>query len=145
MYVKQISVYLENIRGTLRNVTKLIGDAGIDIMALSIADTANFGIVRFIVRECDIDKALETLKAAGCPARTNNVICVCVPNRPSGLDEVLAVIEGADVSIEYLYSFNYSADGQALIIFRLSDKAEGVKIFEDNGIKIFTQADVNAL
>ncbi len=145
MYVKQISVYLENIRGTLRNVTKLIGDAGIDILALSIADTANFGIVRFIVRECDIDKALDTLKDAGCPARVNDVICVCVPNRPSGLDEALAAIENADVSIEYLYSFNYSAEGQALIIFRLSDKVEGVKIFENNGIKIFTQTEVNAL
>lgn len=145
MYVKQISVYLENVRGTLRNVTRLIGDAGIDLMALSVADTANFGIVRFIVREDKIDKALEVLKEAGCPARVNNVICVCVPNRPSGLDNILKVIEEAGISIEYLYSFNYSKDGCALLIFRLSDKAEGVKLFADNGIKMLTQEEVNNL
>lgn len=145
MYVKQISVYLENLRGTLRHVTKLMGDAGIDIMALSIADTANFGIVRFIVREAEIDNALNVLKEAGCPARINNVICVCVSNKPSGLDEVLAVLEDSDISIEYLYSFNYSADGQALLIFRLSDEAEGMKLFSQKGVRVFTQEEVNAL
>ena len=145
MYIKQISVYLENLRGTLRNVTKLMGDAGIDIMALSIADTANFGIVRFIVREAEIDKALSVLKEAGCPARINDVICVCVSNKPSGLDEVLAILEDTDISIEYLYSFNYSADGQALLIFRLSDEAQGIKLFGEKGVRMFTQEEVNAL
>ncbi|MBQ9885258.1 MAG: ACT domain-containing protein [Lachnospiraceae bacterium] len=145
MFVRQISVFVENVRGTLRKITKLIGDAGIDILALSVADTANFGIVRMIVREADIEKGLKVLKDAGCPARTNRVVCVCVPNRPSGLDEVLAVIDESDVSIEYLYSFNYSADGQALIIFRLSDTEAGAKLLLDNGIVLFTQEEVNAL
>lgn len=145
MYTKQISIYLENVRGTLRNVTKIIGEAGVDIMALSIADTASFGIVRIIVREDDIVKTAELLKSAGCTVRVDDVICICVPNSPSGLDRVLEVIEGIGVSVEYMYSFNYNAGNEALLIFRLSDKEAALKGLISNGIRIFSQNEVNSL
>lgn len=145
MYTKQISVYLENVRGTLRNVTRLIGEAGVDIMALSVADTASFGIVRIIVREEDIDKTVRLLKEAGCTVRVDDVVCVCVSNCPAGLDKVLEIIEQIGVSVEYMYSFNYNAGDEALLIFRLSDKEAGVKGLIGSGIRIFTQKEVNAL
>lgn len=84
MFVKQISVYLENVRGTLRDMTKTIGENGIDLLALSIADTANFGIVRLVVREEQIPLTIESMRAAGFMVRMDEVICVAVPNKPQG-------------------------------------------------------------
>lgn len=75
MFIKQISVFLENTKGTLYELTKLLGDAKIDLLALSIADTENFGIVRCIVRDAEIDPALEKLRGAGYTAKVNDVIC----------------------------------------------------------------------
>lgn len=145
MFVTQISVYLENIKGTLRKVTGLLSENHIDILALSIADTTSFGIVRFIVKERDVDRAIELLKEKGCSTRKNHVICTCLPNQPGGLDQVLAVIEEAGLSIEYLYSFNYSANGQALIIFRLSDQDGGMQLLKDHGVKLYSSEDLDLL
>lgn len=85
MFVKQISVYLENVRGTLRDMTKTIGENGIDLLALSIADTANFGIVRLVVREEQIPLTIESMRAAGFMVRMDEVICVAVPNNRKGI------------------------------------------------------------
>jgi hypothetical protein len=145
MYITQISVYLENARGTLREMTKVLAENGIDIMALSIADTASFGIVRLIIREVCIDKALDSLKNAGFMVKKNNVICVCVRNKPGALDSILAVIEEADISIEYMYSFNYSVNGDALFVLRLSESERVVKLFENRDIKMCSQKEINCL
>ena len=85
MFIKQISVFLENKRGSFRMLTELLGKNGIDLLAVSIADTKNFGIVRCVVRGTECDKALELLKGADYSTRVNNVICVAVPDRPCGL------------------------------------------------------------
>lgn len=145
MFITQISVYLENVRGTLREMTKLLAQNEIDIMALSIADTANFGIVRLVVREVSIDKAVNSLKNAGFMVRTNNVICVCVPNKPAALDNVLEVIEETDISIEYMYSFNYSVNGDALIILRVSNSERVIEIFKERNIRMYSQEEINKL
>jgi hypothetical protein len=114
-------------------------------MALSIADTSNFGIVRLIIREACIDNALNCLKNAGFMAKKNNVICVGIPNNPGALDNVLAIIEAADVSIEYIYSFNYNVEGNALFVLRLMDSEKVINLFKENNIRMYSQADINGL
>ncbi len=145
MFITQISVYLENVRGALREMTKLLAENGIDIMALSIADTSNFGIVRLIVREACIDKALNCLKNAGFMVKKTSVICVGVPNQPGALDKVLAVIEETDASIEYIYSFNYSVNGDALLVLRFSDSTKVVELFTERNIKMYSQEEIDRL
>ena len=114
MFVKQISVFLENNPGTLRELTELLGKGGIDLLALSIADTQSFGIVRVIVHSDQIDPAVEMLKKGGYICKVNHVICASVPDRPLGLCSLLAVIEQAGLSVEYMYSLTRSvADDNA--------------------------------
>lgn len=145
MFIKQISVFLENTPGTLRELTHLLGNGGIDLMALSIADTQNFGIVRLIVADAQIDPALALLRGNGYTARVNNVICAVVEDRPSGLCELLDKIESLGVSVEYLYSFLRATGDTALIILRLSEQDETVKKLAEKGVRIFSQAEIDRL
>ncbi|MBR3673103.1 MAG: hypothetical protein IKN65_02255, partial [Clostridia bacterium] len=89
MFIKQISVFLENTPGSLREMTELLGRGGVDLLALSLADTQNFGIVRLIVHSEQIDPAVALLKQNGYIAKVNHVICAAVPDRPLGLCELL--------------------------------------------------------
>lgn len=145
MFIKQISVFLENKRGSFRMLTELLGKNGIDLLAVSIADTKNFGIVRCVVRGTECDKALELLKNADYSTRVNNVICVAVPDRPCGLAEVLALLDDNDLFIEYTYSFVRGRENNALIILRLSEQERGIKVFADNGVRVLSQDEVDAL
>jgi hypothetical protein len=145
MFITQISVFLENARGTLREMTKLLAENEIDIMALSIADTSNFGIVRMIIREACIDKALNCLKNAGFMVKKTNVICVGVPNKPGALDNILAIIEETDISIEYIYSFNYGVEGDALFVLRLLDSQKVIELFKERNIRMYSQEEINRL
>ena len=114
-------------------------------MALSIADTQNFGIVRLIVADAQIDPALALLRGNGYTARVNNVICAVVEDRPSGLCELLDKIESLGVSVEYLYSFLRATGDTALIILRLSEQDETVKKLAEKGVRIFSQAEIDRL
>ena len=145
MFVKQISVFLENKSGSLCAMTRLLGEGAIDILAISIADTQNFGIVRLVVRSCEIDRAADLLRDNGYTVRVSGVICVGVPDRPAGLSEILTYLETENISIEYLYSFVRGADKCALIIFRLAEPGLGLKLFEEKGVRIVTQSEVDAL
>ncbi len=145
MFIKQISVFLENTKGTLYELTKLLGNAKIDLLALSIADTENFGIVRCIVRDAEIDPALEKLRGAGYTAKVNDVICAGVPHRPSGLSDILKILEDEGVAIEYLYSFMFGSGDEAYITLRPSDKEKGLAVLEKNGIKLIDQKTVDAI
>ena len=146
MFISQISVFLENKAGTLREMTALLGQGGIDLLALSLADTQSFGIVRLIVKSDQIDKAMELLKGGGYIARINHVICASVPDRPNGLSELLGVIEDASLSVEYMYSFlRASREGQAALILRLSDGEKAAKLFEMHDVHMLSQEEVDAL
>lgn len=149
MFITQISVYLENNKGTLRTLTKTLGENNIDMLALSIADTTHFGIIRIVVREKDIEKAMSILKENGFVAKTNKVICASVPNQPMGLDNVLEIIEKYEISIEYMYSLNYIIGNKALMILRLSsknsDKEEIASMLSDAGVLMVTQEQINNL
>ena len=105
MFIKQISIFLENTPGTLRELTELLGNGGIDLLAISVADTQNFGIVRVITHSDQIDPALALLRNNGYTAKVNNVVCAEVADRPLGLCELLRIVEQAGLSVEYMYSF----------------------------------------
>lgn len=145
MYTKQISVFLENTTGSLSAMTKVLGESGVDLYALSIADSDTFGVLRCVTRSDDIPKALNALRTAGYTARVSDVICVSVPDKPAGLYEVLALLEKNGLSIEYLYSFVRNTGVEAHIIFKLSDSEKALKVFNDAGIKLLAQEQVDLL
>ena len=146
MFIKQISVFLENNPGALREMTELLGKGGIDLLALSVADTQNFGIIRVIVSSEQTEQALLLLRDNGYIAKVNHVICAEVPDRPLGLSELLALIEKAVLSVEYMYSFlRASRAGEAALILRLSNGEKAAKVFEMHGLKMLSQEQVDAL
>jgi len=138
--IKQISVFVENKKGRLAKITDVLGQAGIDLVALSIADTTNFGIMRCIVS--DPDKALDVLKQNGFTANTTDVIVLEVVDKPGGLASVLRVLDSADISVEYLYSFVRTPNENALILFRVENIDKAVAVLRDNGVKLLDTQDV---
>ena len=143
MFIKQISVFLENRPGTLRELTERLGSNGIDIRELSVADTQNFGIVRMIMRSDVIESAMSLLKEEGYTARMNHVICAEIPDVPGGLGKLLGVIEDAGISVEYMYSFRRNAAGNVLLVLRLSEQEEGCKLLQDAGVIVHTQEEAD--
>ncbi len=146
MFIKQISVFLENTPGSLREMTELLGKGGVDLLALSLADTQNFGIVRLIVHSEQIDPAVALLKQNGYIARVNHVICAAVPDRPLGLCELLSIIEQAGLSVEYMYSFLRKAgNGKAHMILRMNDGARAAQVFGMKDVTMLSQEEVDNL
>ena len=145
MFVKQISIYLENVHGALHELTQLLGENDINLLALSLADTANFGIVRCITKESQIEKATQILRDKGYIAKVNNVLCVCVPHEPLGLAKVLSIINDASISVEYLYSFYENTGSDAVLIIRPSEKTRCHNLLAENNISLLTQEQVNQL
>ncbi len=146
MFIKQISVFLENSVGELRQLTELLGRNGIDLMALSMADTQNFGIVRLIINGDRIDDALTLLRENLYTAKVNHVICAEVADRPLGLCELLTLIERAGLSVEYMYSFlRGSTKQKARMILRLSDGEKGMQVFQMHDVRTLSQEEVDAL
>ena len=138
--VKQISVFLENKKGRLFKLTQALAKDNIDLIAVSIADTANFGILRCIVN--DPEKALKVLKEAGYTANTTDVLAVEVPDKPGGLASVLEILTAEDLSVEYLYSFVRTKNEGALILFRVEEMERAIGILAKNNINILSEKDV---
>ena len=146
MFIQQISVFLENNPGTLWEMTDLLGRNGVDLLALALADTQSFGIVRIIVHSDQIDPAVALLRENGYIAKINRVICAPVPDRPRGLSELLAIIDQAGLSVEYMYSFLRTNDRRvAHMILRFNDGQKAAQVFEMKGITMLSQEDVDAL
>ncbi len=141
--VKQISVFLENKAGRLASVTKVLGDNRINIRALSIADTSDFGILRLIVN--DPEKAYKVLKKAGYTVSETEVIAVEVPDTPGGLARVLDIMGEASINIEYLYAFIGKASEDALVIFKVEDPERAVEVFKANGVSVLDSSKVYSL
>jgi hypothetical protein len=138
--VKQLSVFLENSQGRLASMTQTLGEAGVDLLALSIADTTSFGILRAIVD--DADKAMAVLKQAGYTVNTTEVLAVLVPDSPGGLAGILALLNSAHVNVEYLYSFVRKAQGNALILFKVDQVAKAAETLAGQGIKMLDQPQI---
>jgi len=143
MKVKQISIFLENKSGRLAKVTKVLGENGINSRALSIADTTDFGILRLIVN--DPDKAYKVLKEAGFTLGTTDVIAVEVPDVPGGLYQTLQILERAGINIEYLYAFVQKASSAALVVFRVEQLDEAVRVLQENGVRLLSEEEVYQL
>ena len=138
--VKQLSVFLENTKGRLSQMTRVLCDAGIDLLALSIADTTNFGILRAIVSDDDL--AISALKESGYTVNLNEVIAVVVPDHPGGLSDVLDILVANDVSVEYLYSFVRKPKENALIIFKVNDVALAMESLKNKDIVFLNKEDL---
>lgn len=138
--VKQISVFLENKSGRLAAVTRVLGSNDIDISALSIADTTDFGILRLIVN--DPDKAVRVLKEHGFTVRSTDVIAISVPDRPGGLASALDVLERESIGIEYTYAFVGKKADEALVILRLDNPEKAIEALKKNNIKVLSAEDV---
>ncbi|NLN87072.1 MAG: ACT domain-containing protein [Syntrophomonadaceae bacterium] len=137
---KQISVFLENSSGRLAHVTRVLGDAGINIRALSIADTSDFGILRLIVSEPN--QAYRILKDAGFTVSETEVIAVRMPDSPGGLADVLDQISEESINIEYLYAFLGFAGGEALVIFKVEDINKAREVFQKKNIQYVDAQDL---
>jgi len=138
--IKQISVFVENKKGRLAKITDVLGKGGIDLIALSIADTTNFGIMRCIVS--DPQKAIGLLKNAGFTASTTEVIVAEVTDKPGGLAHVLALLDNAGISVEYLYSFVRTPNQNALILFRVEDIAAATNALANGSVKLLSEDDI---
>ena len=145
MFIKQISVFLENRPGTLRELTAVLGSGNIDIREISIADTQHFGIVRLIVRSDAIDQTISLLKGAGYTASINNVFCAEIDDKPNGLANLLTIIENEKLSVEYIYSFRRSSDKHVLMVLRLSEKERGLAVLNAYGVRLHSQEEVDQL
>jgi len=138
--IKQISVFVENKKGRLAKITEVLGQGGVDLIALSIADTTNFGIMRCIVS--DPEKAIILLKNNGFTASTTEVIVAEVTDQPGGLAQVLHLLDQADISVEYLYSFVRTPNENALILFRVEDIDTAMKSLQKGGVKLLSEQDL---
>ena len=143
MFIDQISVFMENKKGRLSSLTRILADNGIDLVALSIADTADYGIMRAIVN--DTPGAEKALRAAGFMVSTTRVLGVVVPDTPGGLSDVLEIFSRGDVSVEYLYSFVRHQGKNALIMFQVTPVVKAVELLEKAGIELVTQEQVKKL
>ncbi|MHB8170140.1 MAG: ACT domain-containing protein [Thermincolia bacterium] len=143
MRVKQISLFLENKSGRLAEVTQLLGKNNINIRALSIADTTDFGILRLIVSSPE--QAFAVLKDGGFTVSMTDVIAVEVDDQPGGLGAVLQVLQDVGVNIEYLYAFLEKSSNDALVVFRVEQVDEAIKALQDKGIKTVKGEDVYSL
>ncbi|MBE5780423.1 MAG: ACT domain-containing protein [Clostridiales bacterium] len=138
--LKQISVFLENKKGVLARATKLLGREGIDLIALSIADTTDFGIMRCLVSRPD--DALKVLSENGFLASTTEVLAVAVPDTPGGLAGLLDLIEAGDINVDYLYSFVRNPNENALILLKPDDVDACRKLFAEKGIVTLSDEEV---
>lgn len=143
MKVEQISIFLENKSGRLADVAGVLAGAGINIRALSLADTTDFGILRLIVN--DTEKAKQVLKDNGFTVGKTEVLAVEVSDRPGGLAAILDVMKDNGINVEYMYAFVQKSGGNAIIIFRFDELDKAILTLQKAGIKILKGEDVYAL
>lgn len=140
MLIKQISIFLENKSGRLAEVTRVLASNDIDISALSIADTTDFGILRLIVNKPEI--AEQILKENGFTVSCTSVIAISVPDKPGGLSAALDVLDKKSIGIEYMYAFVGKAECDALVILKVSDSDKAIKSLNENGINVVPSSSV---
>lgn len=138
MTVRQLSVFVENRAGRLSFITKLLGDAGINIRAISIADTKDFGIMRLIVS--DTDKALQVLKDENCSVTVTNVLAVKIEDKPCGMARAMETLYKDNISVEYMYAaFINTTDNTAYLMLRVDNNDKAQYALNDNGYELLTE------
>ena len=140
MKIHQLSVFVENKPGRLSSPCRLLADAGINIVTLSLADTQQFGILRLLVR--DWQKAREVLQQAGMVVNVAEVLAVEVPDRPGGLADVLDVLGQAEVNLEYMYAFTEKLGGKAVLVFRFDNPDQALRALSRSQVNVISQVDL---
>lgn len=134
MHVEQISVFLENKSGRLSEVTAILAEAGVNIRALALADTSDFGVLRLIVD--NNDKAVATLKDNGFTVGKTEVVAVEVQDRPGGLNNILDILKSNSINVEYMYAYVRHTGENAVMIFRFDNIAAAIKVLTAEGVVI---------
>ena len=134
MKVEQLSIFLENKTGRLAEVTHTLSKAGINIRALSLADTSEFGILRLIVD--DHEKAKTILKEQSFTVGRTHVVAVQVEDRPGGLDTILRLLSDNGINVEYMYAFVQAANKSALLILRFDKTDQALEVLTEHKIPI---------
>jgi hypothetical protein len=143
MKVNQISIFVENKSGRLAEVTRILGKAGINIRALSLADTSDFGILRLIVN--DSARAIEVLKSRQFTVSMTEVVAVEVSDRPGGLADILEILEKEKINVEYMYAFVERSSNNAVIIFRFDETDRAIKALTAKGVTVLEGKKVYCL
>ena len=134
MQIRQVSVFLENKVGRVMEITEVLGENTINLRALSLADTSDFGILRMIVDK--VDQAIQVLKDKGFIVKETEVVAVEVPDKPGGLAQVLEILCIANINVEYMYAFFEQPNDKALLIFRFEDIDKAIEVLGSKGIQI---------
>lgn len=138
MIIKQLSVFLENKTGRLTEMTKILSENNINISAFSIADTADFGIVRCIVSKPD--EAIKALKEKHFSVNITDVVCMIVPHEPGGLYKALQILSDNNVPVEYMYAFAFN--NAASVVIRSESNEEVIRVLEANQMKLVKASDI---
>lgn len=141
--VRQISVFVDNKPNQLTGVMKLLKESGINIRALSIADTKDFGILRMIVN--DTEKACDTLRDASYAVAVTEIIAISIPDAPGQLSRVLDILGGEDVNLEYLYAFTGASDRAVSFVIRVDDNENAAAALTKGGIIQLTENDISEM
>ncbi len=134
MFVKQLSIFVENKAGRLQSIIDSLGENQINISALSLADTMDFGVLRIIVD--DPQRAKLVLKGMGVISKTTDVIAVYIDDRSGGLASVLKIVSEAGINIEYMYAFLGRTEGKALMVLKVDDEEKAESVLTQNDIKL---------
>jgi len=143
MKVRQISVFLENRKGRLYEVCSLLGEAKINIRALTIAETESFGVLRMVVNKPA--EAIDLFRKHHITANLTDVVAVEVPDRPGGLAEVLKVLANEDMNVEYMYGFVEKFSEKALLVFRFDDPERACRVLASGGINVVGEKEILSL
>jgi len=138
MIIKQLSVFLEDKIGRLTEMTRILAEKNINLSAFSIADAADYGIVRFIVDNPEL--ALKVLREARFSVNTTDVVCMIVPNEPGGLYKALKILSDNDITIDYMYAFEMN--NSASVIIRPSSNEKVIEVLQANKMKLLKASDI---
>lgn len=140
MAIKQLSIFVENKKGSLVEIYETLSHAQVDIRAMSIADTQDFGILRLIVS--DTEKAAQALKQANCIVSVTDVIGVAINDQAGSLAKVVRLLTDNDQNIEYMYAFITVSKQYAYVVFRVADNNVATELLESNGVQMVTEEDI---
>lgn len=143
MEAEQISVFLENRAGRLSELVHLLAQANLNIRALSLADTSDFGILRLIV--CDLQKAKNILKENGFTIGSTTVVAVEIEDQPGGLDRVLQLVSNNGINVEYMYAFTQRMENKAIMIFRFDKAQEAILLLREHGFTVISGQNLCAM
>ncbi|MCD6408541.1 ACT domain-containing protein [bacterium] len=143
MAVTQLSIFIENKPGRLEEVVSILGKNGINIRALSLADTKDYGVLRIIVDKKD--DAVKVLKENGISVIKTSVIAAEVEDTPGGLAGILDFFAEKGINVEYMYAFVEKTGNKAIVVFRVENIKEGENLLKEKGIKVFTDEEIKSL